>query len=78
MIKEILETDQDGNPTLTRTRITITGSINGDEKVLEHVGQEAWVYNQEALIWVVTDDNKQFILLPYISSEKSGEYKIIE
>ena len=78
MIQEILETDSDGNPTLTRTRIIITDSLIGDPTVLRYVGQEAWVYNNGAFIWIKTDDDRHLILLPYMSDQKPGEYKIIE
>lgn len=74
---EILETNPDGSPSLTRTKIVITNSLIHDPKVLSYVGQEAWVYTQGVLIWVVTNDNTNLILLPYISDEKPGEYKIV-
>jgi len=74
---EILETNTDGTPSITRTKIVITNSLINDQKVLSYVGQEAWVYSQGALIWVITNDNTQLILLPYISDDKPGEYKIV-
>lgn len=78
MIHEILETNQDGSPSLTRTRILITRSLNNSSLVNKYVGQEAWLYEQDIKIWVATEDGQNLILLPYKSEENPGEYIIIE
>ena len=77
MTQEILETDPNGNPILTKTLIQITNTLNNNEFVKPHIGEEAWLYQHFESLWVMTHNHKKLILLPYISEEKPGEYIIL-
>ena len=74
---EIVESDEFGNPVIIRKRILITNSLINDKFVLQYVGKEAWLYEKGIEQWVMTDDNLTFMLLPYLSPEKPGEYYFI-